>query len=227
MGKSSVWVVIAAYNEAEKVGAVVAGLKREGYRNTIVVDDGSRDETAARARAAGAMVLQHALNRGQGAALKTGIDAALAMGAQQIVTFDADGQHDPREINDLLKPVQQGAVDIALGSRFLTKRSRVPFLKRVVLKGGILFTWLFSGIRLTDAHNGFRALSRSAAQRIAIHHDRMEHASEIVEEIRRKHLRFREIPVTIKYTAYSQQHGQSPLNSLRIAGNLLLRKFLR
>lgn len=226
MGKS-VWVIIAAYNEVKKIGAVIAGVKRAGHRNIIVVDDGSSDATAEVAARAGATVLRHALNRGQGAALKTGIDAALLRGAAYLVTFDADGQHDPNEIKDLLIPVQRGEIDVALGSRFLSKRSNIPWFKKLVLKGGILFTWVFSGVQLTDAHNGFRAMNRKAAAQIEIRQDRMEHASEIVDEIHRHKLRFREIPVTIKYTEYSIQHGQSPLNSIRIALNLMLRKLVR
>lgn len=226
MGKS-MWVVIAAYNEARKIASVIQSLRRTGYRNIIVVDDGSKDATTGIAERAGASVIRHPLNRGQGAALKTGIDAALLHGADYIVTFDADGQHDAAEIEDLLAPIRRGEADITLGSRFLTKKSDIPMFKQMVLKGGILFTRLFSGIALTDTHNGFRALSRKAAQRIEIRQDRMEHASEIIDELMRKKLRYREIPVTIKYTEYSIQHGQSPFNSIKIALNLILRKLAR
>ena len=221
------WIVIAAYNEAEQIGAVVEDLRKAQYRQIIVIDDGSNDATEARACSAGAVVFRHMINRGQGAALKTGIDAALRLGAEHIVTFDADGQHDPADIADLLQTIRSGKYDVVLGSRFLSKRSAVPWSKRIILRGGILFTWIFSGVHLTDAHNGLRAFSRSAAQQITIRQDRMEHASEIIDEIKRHGLRYCEVPVTIKYSAYSLQHGQRPLNSLRIAATLLFRKLTR
>lgn len=225
MGK--VFVVIAAFNEETKIAEVVRDLRKEGYEKVVVVDDGSTDRTAARAKKLKATVLQHSVNRGQGAALKTGITYALEQGAEYIVTFDADGQHDPKDIQKLLEPVQSGKVQIALGSRFLNKTSQVPFFKKLVLKGGILFTLLFSGIRLSDVHNGLRVLSRKAAENIEIRQDRMEHASEIIEEIHKKQIPFMEVPVHIRYTEYSKQHGQSPWNSVKIAGNLLWRKLTK
>lgn len=226
------FIVIAAYNEEKSIGNVVGRLAKEGYENVVVVNDGSSDETLrvleqCAEKYSSLRVLSHLLNRGQGAALKTGIDFAVEQGADIIVTFDADGQHNPKEISQLIAPIKKGEVEVVLGSRFLEKKSNIPLFKRAVLKGGILFTWLFSGKKLTDTHNGFRALSRKAAKQIQIRQDRMEHASEIIDEICRKNIPFKEVPVTIIYSDYARQKGQSALNSVKIATKLILRRMMR
>ena len=224
---SRVFVVIPAYNEESKIGEVVKKLKYHGYTNVVVVDDCSQDSTWAVANAAGAMVLRHVINRGQGAALQTGIKFSLRQGAQYIITFDADGQHCVEDIPDMLEPVLSGEAEVSLGSRFLNKKSNVPPIKKLFLKGGILFTYLFSGIKLTDTHNGFRVFSRRAAQRIRITQDRMEHASEIIDQIHRKRILFKEVPVRIRYTKYSRGKGQPVSNSFSIVFRLLMRKIMR
>jgi glycosyltransferase involved in cell wall biosynthesis len=217
------WNVIAAYNEAHSIGSVVKELVKAGYKNVVVVDDGSADDTARVAKQYTKHVVQHEINRGQGAALKTGIDYALLKDADIIVTFDADGQHRVEDIPRVIEPVKTGEVDVALGSRFLAK-TEVPFFRKLVLKGGILVVWMFYGIKLTDVHNGFRAFSRHAAELIEITMDRMEHASEILSEIKKHNLRYVEVPVIIKYTEYSKQHGQSSLNALKIFYKMLLHR---
>jgi len=222
-----IYIVIAAYNEEKSIVNVIKSLKKEGYHNIIVVDDGSKDKTYELCQKEGVYVIYHIINRGQGAALKTGIDYALLKGADILVTFDADGQHRADEIKKLVQPVEEGEVDVALGSRFLDSETKVPFFKKLILKGGIIFTWIFSGIRLTDTHNGFRAFSRKAAQQIEITQDRFEHASEIIDEIARKKIRFKEVPVTIVYSKYAKAKGQSIFNSIMIAFKLLYSRIVR
>ncbi|NQU98251.1 glycosyltransferase family 2 protein [Candidatus Woesearchaeota archaeon] len=224
MKKNNVFVVIAAYNEERSITRVIKGLKKHGYRNIVVVDDGSKDSTFEIISKSGATALQHFINRGQGASLKTGIDYALMKGADYIVTFDADGQHHPEDIERLLKPVMNGECEAALGSRFLKKDSNTPFLRRLVLKMGVLVVWILYGIKLTDSHNGFRVFSRTAAHRINITSDRMEHASQIVEEIHSRRIPYKEVPVTITYSDYSKQKGQRGWNSVKIGFRMLFRK---
>jgi len=223
----NIYIVIAAYNEEKSIISVIKSLKKEGYHNIIVVDDGSRDKTYELCKKEKIHILRHVINRGQGAALKTGMDFALLSGAEIIVTFDADGQHRADEIKRLTELVRKGEVDVALGSRFLDSKTKVPFFKRIMLKGAIIFTWAFSGIKLTDTHNGFRAFSRNAAEKIQITEDRFEHASEIIDEIAKKRIRFKEVPVTIVYSKYARAKGQSIFNSLRIAFKLILGKLAR
>jgi glycosyltransferase involved in cell wall biosynthesis len=219
------WLVIPAYKESGRLRTTLGELSQ--YSSIVVVDDGSPDDTGEVARSCGVWVVRHPINRGQGAALQTGIDFALMHGAQTIVTFDADGQHDPADIPAILEPVQSGVADIALGSRFLGRTLGMPWSRRIVLKLGVLFTRVISRIRVTDAHNGFRALSRTAAQALRIRQDRMAHASEILDEIRRLRLRFREVPVTIRYSSATLAKGQSSWNAVRIVWQFLVGKVVK
>jgi glycosyltransferase involved in cell wall biosynthesis len=217
---ANTWVVIAAYNEAAVVGALVADV-RQRFPNSVVVDDGSADETAAEARAAGATVVRHPINLGQGAALETGIRYALAQGAEAIATFDADGQHRVSDLEAMVERLFDGSWDVVLGSRFLGTSDSVPRGRRILLRAARLFTVAVSGVRLTDAHNGLRVLSADAARRIRIRQNRMAHASEIVHKLRALNLRYTEHAVTIDYTEHSRAKGQRWWGSINIVGDLL------
>ena len=158
------WVVIAAYCEAPVIAGVVADVKAQGYR-VVVVDDGSTDATGDLASAAGATVLRHPVNLGQGAALQTGITFALSVAADAIVTFDADGQHCAGEIAGLLDALRQEGADFALGSRFLRPAASLPGSRRMLLKAATWFTRVTTGLCVTDTHNGLRAMTRRAQAR--------------------------------------------------------------
>lgn len=226
MHSSSIWIIVPAYHEAARLGNTLHTLM-QSYRQVVVIDDGSADATSQVAHDAGAWVVRHPINCGQGAALQTGITFALQQGADYLVTFDADGQHDPTEIPRLLEPLQTGQADVALGSRFLGNTVNMPWTRRFILKAGVLFTRIVSQMRVTDAHNGFRALTRQAAQKISLLQDRMAHASEILDQIRRHRLRYVEVPVTIRYTADTLAKGQSSLHAVKIAGELLLGRMIK
>lgn len=208
------WVVIAAYNEAAVIRAVVGEVAAAGYA-VVVVDDGSRDDTAAVARQPGVTVLRHAINLGQGAALQTGIAYALRRKAHAIVTFDADGQHSVEDIPALLAAL--ATHDIALGSRFLGKEVvGATAGRKLLLRGATRLSNRMSGMALTDAHCGLRAFRASAAPALTITQDRMAHASELLRKIATSGLRVTEVPVTVKYTAHSMQKGQGGLQAIRI-----------
>lgn len=217
------WIVVPAFNEAASIASVVASLRRAGYAQVCVVNDGSKDGTAALALAAGASVLDHVTNLGQGAALQTGIDYALAAGARYICTFDADGQHGVESLGELLKALERSGADVALGSRFLTSASAVPPSRRMLLKAALLFTRMHAGVRVTDTHNGLRAFTRKAAASFRIEQPAMAHASEILQKIGAANLRFIEVPVRIDYTEYSRAKGQSGFDSVKILLDLLYR----
>jgi Glycosyltransferases involved in cell wall biogenesis len=219
-------VVIPAYNEAEAVGVVVAELLERGHR-VIVVDDGSRDATAEAAKRNGAIVLRHAVNRGQGAALQTGIAYAIRKRAEYIVTFDSDGQHAAEDVDTLVAPLLAGRADVVLGSRFRGSTEGMTELRRVMLKAAVLFTRYASGALVTDTHNGLRAFTRAAAAKLDIRLDRMAHASEILDQVVQHGLRYEEVPVHVRYTAYSRRKGQSSIAALRILADYVLGRWMR
>ena len=209
----SVWVVIAAFNEAKVIRSVVAGVVAGGW-SVVVVDDGSRDTTATEARMPGSIVLKHRINLGQGAALQTGIEYALRRGASTIVTFDADGQHDAADIPLLVEALADH--DIALGSRFLGRVEGASQSRMAMLRAATKVSNSLSGIKLTDSHCGFRAFRATAAPALRITQDRMAHASELLRKIKTSGLRLVEVPVTIKYTEHSKSKGQGGIQAVRI-----------
>lgn len=224
--REEVFVVIPAFNEA----ACIEQVAREvgvAYPRVVVVDDGSLDGTEAAARRGAKYVLRHTLNRGQGAAIQTGIEFALRTGAKYIVTFDADGQHRVEDIAALVAPVANGACDVALGSRFLGQAQGLTPGRRLTLKLGVLFTRMTSGAKLTDTHNGLRCFSRRAAEQIEIQLDGMAHASELIDLIVGSEMRYMEVPVTVRYTDYSKAKGQSSRGALRIALHYLVGRLIR
>ena len=194
------------------------------FPKIVCVDDGSTDASAAEARAGGAVVVQHPINLGQGAAIRTGLDYALLdPEADFFVTFDSDGQHRVEDALTMVRMLDEGELDIVVGSRFLDDRTTLSPLKKVVLRAGVVFERMSSGVQLTDAHNGLRALNRHAAESIQIIQNRMAHASEIVAEIGRNKLRWAEAPVHVLYTDYSRSKGQSVWNSVNILSDLFLK----
>lgn len=220
---SSVWVVIPAYNEAQILEDVIRELLdyNPSY-HIVVVDDGSSDSTATVAGRFPVHVLTHPINLGQGAALATGIEYALKEKAEVIVTFDADGQMCPQDVGTLVNEVLKDGVDVILGSRFLTSPPEgMSKMRRIVLKLATALTNLTTGLKVTDTHNGIRAFRQAALRKFEITQNQMAHSSEILSEIARNKLVYREVPVTIRYTRYSKAKGQSIFNSINILYELL------
>ena len=217
--------VIPAYNEQGRIGAAVADAALF-CDAVVVVDDCSVDVSGREALEAGAIVLRHEINRGQGAALQTGMDYALhTLAADIIVHFDADGQMRGADIPRLVQPIKDDQADIVLGSRFLGEKTNMPFSRRLVLKAGIVFTMALSGIRVSDTHNGFRDLSRKAVEVMRITLDRMAHASEILDLIKVRDLRYVEVPVKIQYSEETLGKGQSSFGAFTIVKDILKGKF--
>ncbi len=216
----NVWVVIPSYNEREALVHVLATLAGLPV-STVVVDDGSTDGGANLAGASGSWIIRHAINLGQGAALQTGIQFALSKGADVVVTFDSDGQHDAGDISRLVAALAENNAEFALGSRFLGDAPGIPFTRRVVLQAGVMFTRLFSGIRVTDTHNGIRAMTRKGAQSVNLTLNRMEHASEFLDQVVSSQLPYVEVPVSIRYSPASLEKGQKSTAAFRIAATLM------
>ena len=222
----STWVVIPAFNEGRGIAAVVAATL-ECFPNVVVIDDGSSDDTAAQALQAGAVVVTHPVNLGQGAALQTGFDWAQRVSARWVVTLDADGQHDPQDARRMLALAEIRQLDAVLGSRFLGNTVGMPRSRRLLLQAALRFQNLTTGLRLTDVHNGLRVLSARAIQHIELQQDRMAHASEIVSQLARSTLRIEEAPVTIRYTAQTLAKGQSAWGALHILIDLAMARLGR
>ena len=203
--------MVPLYNEAQVIRGVIEEARRT-FPHVVVVDDGSQDGSAAQAEAAGAVVVRHPINLGQGAALQTGISYVLERtDARYLVTFDADGQHSAADAAAMVRAARDEDLAFVLGSRFLEGPSPVGWLKRLVL----------AGMRMTDAHNGLRMLRRDAAERLDLRQNRMAHASEITRQLGATGLPWREYPVHIEYTEYSKAKGQSLLNSVNILVDLI------
>ncbi|MBI5411639.1 glycosyltransferase family 2 protein [Candidatus Peregrinibacteria bacterium] len=223
-------IIIPAYNEEKTIGEVLRNLPRSlrsiDAVQTIVVSDGSQDRTAEIAEHAGVTVVSHPINMGAGAATQTGLRAALLSDADIMVTFDADGQHHAEDIPALIRPIQEGHVDVVSGSRFL-KRQKIPLTRRFFNLIGNIITWMLSGIWLTDSQTGMRAFSRKAAEQIEIHVNGYEFCSEIVRQIAYRGLSYTEVPVQVTYNEYTKRKGQNFATGLQTITKLVIRTLMR
>jgi len=218
-----VWLVVPLFNEATVIGDVVRDARRT-FPNVVVVDDGSTDGGADAALAAGAVVVRHPVNLGQGAALQTGLEYARSVPSMRwVVTFDADGQHQVSDVLEMLEKARAEDLQVVFGSRFLDDRTTPSLMKKVILRLAVGYTNLTTGTKLTDAHNGLRVLRRDVVERVDITQNRMAHASELVAQIGEMKVRYGESPVHILYTDYSKSKGQSLWNSVNILVELILR----
>ncbi|MGC8929114.1 MAG: glycosyltransferase family 2 protein [Candidatus Woesearchaeota archaeon] len=229
--KPRIFIVVPAYNEEKSITKVLKSLKSKGYNNIIVVDDGSRDKTYSLAKREHVVVLKHRINRGLGGALNTGITAALKLGADIIVTFDADGQHSVYDIPKMTEPIIRGEADFVVGSRFLNEplfahKKLIVKIRRLGIFVLNILTFMLYGIRTTDSQSGFRAFSREAASKIKITANRMEVSSEFFREVKESNLRYKEAPIRTIYTEYSLKKGQRLLNGFKIILKLIFRKIV-
>ena len=220
-------IVIPAYNEEKTIQTVLSAIKKTDLSSEIiVVDDGSDDKTYELALAEGAYVLRHLINRGVGAAIITGIMAALQTDAEIIVTFDADLQHDPKDIGTLINPIINDEADVTIGSRFLLKESykEMPFPK--VVGNTILnfFTSLIAGKKITDSQSGLRAFKRAILKNLDLDIvcDRYAVSSELIVELSKRDLRTVEVPIKARYP--ETKRGTTVISGIGIFLDLLLKK---
>jgi len=217
------WVVIPLYNEAEVIAAVVSDVLAV-FPHVVCVDDGSKDDSARLARTAGAHVVVHPINLGQGAALQTGFEYAMQDPQMtEVVTFDADGQHNLEDAQAMVALLREQNLDVVIGSRFLDDRTQLSLAKKLVLKAAVAFSRMSTGMALTDAHNGLRVINRATLSRFRLKQNRMAHASEIVDCFSRLGVTWAEYPTHIVYSDYSKSKGQSLLNSVNILVELLIK----
>lgn len=199
--------VIPAYNEEKNIGQVIDSVK-EFVDDVVVVDDGSSDNTSKIVSENGATLLRHLINRGQGAALQTGNEYALAHSADIVVHFDADGQFSAAEIEEMIKPIVAEGYDVVLGSRFLGKKTNMPFLKRyLIIPLARLINFLLFAVNLSDPQSGFRALNKQAIRKITIEQSGWAHCSEILGKVKTNKLKVKEVPITVTYSKFGRNLG--------------------
>jgi glycosyltransferase involved in cell wall biosynthesis len=223
--------VIPAYNEGKRVMPVITAVKKH-VQEVIVVDDGSKDDTGARAKEAGAFVVRHIDNSGAGAATMTGIETARRMGADVIITLDADEQHDANDIPALLAPIQRDTADIVFANRFGASapgrpKNNIPFIRRVFNGIGNIVTLWATGTWVSDSQCGYKAFGPTAVKQINLRMSGFEFCTEIVREAVQHKWRVVEVPVKVIYSEYTLAKGQSFANGVKTAFKILLRSFLR
>ncbi|MFA6131750.1 MAG: glycosyltransferase family 2 protein [Patescibacteria group bacterium] len=215
-----IFVVIPAYNEARWIAKVVEEVLHAGYK-TVVVDDCSKDETAALAEKVGAVVLRHIINRGQGAALRTGTNWSIENGAEIVVHFDADGQFRVEDIARVVKPLVEGKADVVFGSRFLDNTTKLPWAKKnLIMPIARAVNRIFFRVKMTDPQSGFRAFTAIVGEKLNWRQDRAAHASEILSLVVHERWRVVEVPITVIY----HEFGQSFLGGFKLLVDIFIKK---
>jgi glycosyltransferase involved in cell wall biosynthesis len=221
MRPEQIWIVIPAYNEGPVIGQVVSKVAGSGFPNVLVIDDGSKDDTAMQARLAGARVLSHPINRGAGAAAQTGLAYARRQGWKCVVQIDADGQHHPEDIHRLVEVQAQTEADIVLGSRFLDPSPGIPPTRILYNRISNVLTNTFCERSYSDTQTGFRLLSARAIRNLRLRLDGFGYCSEMIVQAEEKGLRIAEAPIQVTYTDYSLNKGQDLVMGVTTAVDLL------
>jgi polyprenyl-phospho-N-acetylgalactosaminyl synthase len=222
----NIFVIIPAHNEHSTIVTVVQDLLSCNYE-IVVIDDGSTESLHSLLKSFPVYFLRHEINLGQGAAIQTGIDFALLKKADYIVTFDGDGQHKAEDIDKMITAVATDKFDIVLGSRFINATNSIPWKRKILLKLARFVNYIFTGLFLTDAHNGLRVMTKAASEKIRIRENGMAHATEILSAVKKNKLRYTEVAVTIYYTDYSKKKGQNLWSSFRIFFDIVLNKIFQ
>ena len=220
---TKIFVVIPVFKESQVINDVIKEIRRSCDCTVIIVDDGSQDDTFSKISTNDDVIaLRHKINRGKGAATKTGIAAAHRLGADVIVTMDGDGQHDPSDIDELVRPIIHGPFDVVLGTRPRVV-GEMPWIKIIANKIGNVITWLLYGLHVSDSQSGFRAYSRYATSVIDTRADKYEYDSKVIREINHNRLNFTEVPIKVRYTEYSMGKPQKQgfVNGLRTVARMI------
>lgn len=223
----SIFIIVPSFNEGSVIRRTIESLITKKY-TVVVVDDASKDNTRKTLLGLPVFYIRHFTNLGQGAAVRTGFELALKKNAKFLVTFDADGQHDVNDIEKMISLLQHEKVDIVFGSRFLQgAATNVQTSRKIVLKTARVINYLASGILLSDANNGLRAMTRDAALKMQITENRSSHNAQVQNLVKKHELKYCECPVNISYSDYSTKKGLRNINSIRILYDLILYKIFR
>ncbi|MFH1890161.1 MAG: glycosyltransferase family 2 protein [Candidatus Kuenenbacteria bacterium] len=221
-----IFAVLPVYNEnPEKLSQLLEKLKNF-VDEVVVVDDGSKTVISNQltGNKGKIVILRHQINRGQGAALQTGTDYAIREGADIIVHLDSDGQHRPEDIPALIRPIQEDKVDFVFGSKFLGQYNKIPWTKKyIIVPIARIINYIFTGLELSDAHNGMRAFSAKVAHEVYIAQDKMAHNTEYSYLVKKNNIKYTEVPVKVIYHEYGQGIG----GGVRILKELVMGKILK
>jgi glycosyltransferase involved in cell wall biosynthesis len=222
-----IFVIVPFYNESSIIGTTITALLQQRY-TVVVVDDGSNNNCRAHFKEMPVYYLRHVINLGQGAAIQTGIDFALLKGATYLVTFDADGQHDVKDIARMISKLEEEKLEIVFGSRFLKgAQTNAGKTRKALLHISRFTNFFISGVLLSDSNNGLRAFTSAAAQKLRIKENRRTHSSDIIYQVVKKKIKFGEAPVDVRYSQYSRKKGIQNADSINIFIDMLIYKFLR
>lgn len=222
-----VYLVVPAFNEEKTVSQIIEGIAEKGY-NVILVNDGSKDKTlelaieSKRKYPNQIFVVSHVINRGLGAALKTGMVLALEKGAKYIVTFDADGQHEIGDIPLVCKPLVDGEADVVIGARPFEDMPLSKSFANYIMNA---LTLIFYGRNVKDSQSGLRAFTAHAADVINIVSRGYGVSSEFIKEISDKDLKLEEVTITTIYTLETQNKGTDAIVGLRILTKMVIDLF--
>ena len=225
--RNDIFVVVPAYNEENTVSQIIEGIAGEGY-NVVLVNDGSKDNTlnlaieSKRKYPDKIFIVSHVINRGLGAALKTGMTAALDKNAEYILTFDADGQHEISDIAKVVKPLQDGEADACIGARPLKD---MPFSKSFANFVMNFLTLVFYGRNVKDSQSGLRAFTANAASQVNVVSSGYAVSSEFIKEISDNHLKLEEVEITTIYTPETQHKGTDAFVGIKILFKMILDLF--
>lgn len=226
MPKTNIYIIIPVYNEESSIESVIQSIKKQGYDQIIVVDDGSSDETKEIVRANGVILIEHSLNCGAGAATRTGLDAAKLLNADIAVTMDGDGQHFADDIDAVVEPILKNEAELVIGSRFL-KKNKIPFFRRIYNKIGNFVTFIISGLWVSDSQSGFKAFSYEAICEIDFETRGYEFCSEIIRKLGESKLPYKEVPIKVKYSTQTLAKGQSFAVGIKTGVKLVIRSLMK
>lgn len=223
--KSSVLIIMPAYNESNVISKVIDDVKKEGYESILIIDDGSSDKTYEVSKSKDVFTARHFINRGVGAATKTGFEIANLLDKEYIVTMDSDGQHDPKDIKDLINPLTKD-YDIVIGSRF-KNRKNMPLFKRFGNTVMNIITWFMFGVWTNDSQSGFKSFKKESLKKLNLTSERYEVCSEIIGEIARNDLKMKEVQINTIYTEHSMSKGTNFFTGIKIFIKLIIKKILK
>lgn len=216
------FIIIPAFNEGSVIKSVISDIKKQGYKSIIVVDDGSTDDTFLKSNSQKVYLLKHFINRGKGAAIVTGINAAMYLNADYIITMDADGQHEPKDLKKIEMSLKKG-YDVVLGYRDLVK-DKAPILRVFANFIANILVYILYGINVKDSQSGLRGYSKKAVLAMNISSERYEFDSYIIREMAKAKLKYKEVPIKIYYTEYSKSkiYKQNFVNSLKTIYKIIM-----